>query len=599
MADEAGPVAVREGGRLAVGACGLVAGIAAGVALLLGGYPVPAEVLAPTLVLNLAVGWSFIGVGLMAWSRRPDHHTGLLMVLFGFAWLLRLAGAVAQPAWFVFGFVTSSLPLAVLVHLLVVFATGRIETRLQRGLVVIGYLLTVPAVGLLVVLAALSGACWNCPRNLVVIGASSGSAAVLLQTSQGWPVVVTLLAVTALLVTLFAVVLVRWWRAEGAQRRAMGPAVVGAVVILGTLIVQRIGLLAGLAPAPAAVLAWSSQVVLVVWPLALLYGVLRSRLDRSGVSSMIVELGAGLPPDRLEHVLARTLHDPSLRVAFWLPERGAFVDSRGVPVAVTPTPAGRALTYLERDGDRLAVLVHDTALAEHPELVSAVAAGARMAVENERLHAEVQAQLRDVRESRARIVEAADAARRRVERDLHDGAQQRLVTAALALKLAGRRLGSAPDTEVAALLAETGDELTGALEELRELARGIYPVLLTDAGLGPALTTLAERSSIPAVVEAVPGGRLPDPVEQAAYFVVSEALANAAKHSAATSVTVDARVQHGVLVVSVVDDGVGGADPEGAGLRGLADRVAAAGGAVRVASPPGGGTRLTAELPCA
>ena len=124
-------------------------------------------------------------------------------------------------------------------------------------------------------------------------------------------------------------------------------------------------------------------------------------------------------------------------------------------------------------------------------------------------------------------------------------------------------------------------------------------MLLTDAGLGPALTTLAERSSIPAVVEAVPGGRLPDPVEQAAYFVVSEALANAAKHSEATSVTVDARVQHGVLVVSVVDDGVGGADPEGAGLRGLADRVAAAGGAVRVASPPGGGTRLTAELPCA
>jgi signal transduction histidine kinase len=346
------------------------------------------------------------------------------------------------------------------------------------------------------------------------------------------------------------------------------------------------------------VLAWSSQVVLVVWPLALLFGVLRSRLDRSAVSSMIVELGAGLPPDRLEHVLARTLHDPSLRLAFWLPERAAFVDSRGAPVAVTPTEADRALTYLERDGARLAVLVHDAALAENPELVSAVAAGATMAVENERLHAEVQAQLREVQESRARIVEAADAARRQVERDLHDGAQQRLVTAALALTLAGRRLGSAPNDEIAALLRQTGDELTGALDELRELARGIYPILLTDAGLGPALTALAERSPIPAVLATAPGGRLPEPLEQAAYFVVSEALANAAKHSAAGSVTVDARSRDGALVVRVVDDGVGGADAGGSGLRGLADRVAAAGGRLRVDSPAGGGTRLTAELPC-
>ena len=586
------------GRRVVVGVGGLVAGVAAGAALLLGGYDVPVELVAPTLVLNLAVGWSFIGVGLVAWSRRPDNRTGVLMVLLGFAWLLRLAGAVAQPAFFVFGFVTSSLYLGVLVHLLVTFATGRIESRPQRALVVTGYLLTAPVIGLLVVLVALSGSCWNCPRNLIVISPSSGSAAVLLRMSVGWLVVTILLAATVLISTLLAVVLAQWWRAGRAQRRAMGPAVVGAVAILGTLTVQRIGLLAGFPPAPAAVLAWSSQVVLVVWPLALLFGVLRSRLDRSAVSSMIVELGAGLPPDRLEHVLARTLHDPSLQLAFWLPERAAFVDSRGAPVAVTPTEADRALTYLERDGARLAVLVHDAALAENPELVSAVAAGATMAVENERLHAEVQAQLREVQESRARIVEAADAARRQVERDLHDGAQQRLVTAALALTLAGRRLGSAPNDEIAALLRQTGDELTGALDELRELARGIYPILLTDAGLGPALTALAERSPIPAVLATAPGGRLPEPLEQAAYFVVSEALANAAKHSAAGSVTVDARSRDGALVVRVIDDGVGGADARGSGLRGLADRVAAAGGRLRVDSPAGGGTRLTAELPC-
>jgi signal transduction histidine kinase len=220
-----------------------------------------------------------------------------------------------------------------------------------------------------------------------------------------------------------------------------------------------------------------------------------------------------------------------------------------------------------------------------------------MAVENERLQAEVRAQLRDVRESRARIIEAADAARRRVERDLHDGAQQRLVTVALALKLAGRRLGSAPADEIATLLEETGEELNGALDELRELARGIYPVLLTDAGLGPAVSALAERSPIPTAVSAAPSGRLPGPVEQAGYFVVSEALANAVKHSSAVSVEIGMRAGGDALVVEVADDGVGGADADGSGLRGLADRVAAAGGRLRVSSPSGGGTRLTAELP--
>ena len=148
------------------------------------------------------------------------------------------------------------------------------------------------------------------------------------------------------------------------------------------------------------------------------------------------------------------------------------------------------------------------------------------------------------------------------------------------------------------MLDQTGDELAGALAELRELARGIYPVLLTDAGLGPALTALAERSSIPAVVEFAPAGRLPEPVEQAGYFVASEALANAAKHSVARKVVIDVRQAGGMLVLDVVDDGVGGADPDGAGLRGLADRVAAAGGRLRLTSPAGDGTRLTAELPC-
>ena len=211
-----------------------------------------------------------------------------------------------------------------------------------------------------------------------------------------------------------------------------------------------------------------------------------------------------------------------------------------------------------------------------------------MALENERLHAEVRAQLREVQASRARIVESADAARRRVERDLHDGAQQRLVTVALALRLARSRLRSASTEEVDTLLKETGEELGEALDELRELARGIYPVLLADAGLGPALSALAERSPVPAVVVAAPDERLPEPVEQAGYFVVSEALANAAKHAGAAQVTIEARITGSTLTVEVADDGVGGADPRGSGLRGLADRAAAAGGRLRLVEPAGG-----------
>jgi signal transduction histidine kinase len=195
-------------------------------------------------------------------------------------------------------------------------------------------------------------------------------------------------------------------------------------------------------------------------------------------------------------------------------------------------------------------------------------------------------------------VEAADGARRRVERDLHDGAQQRLVTVALALRLAHTQLGTASTAEIGALLDEAGAELTGALDELRELARGIYPVLLTDGGLGPALTSLAERCPVPAVVGAVPARRWADAVEQTCYFVVSEALANAAKHAGAGKVAVDVRTDGTGLRLEVSDDGRGGADPGGSGLRGLADRVAALGGELSVESPRDEGTRVIATVPC-
>jgi signal transduction histidine kinase len=578
--------------RALVGSAGMVAGIAAAAALVWGGYDVPAELAAPTLVLELAVGWSFIGIGLVAWARRPDNRIGLLMVVLGFASFARFAVAVDSDAGFAVGVGVGSLHLSVFMHLLVTFPTGRTRSWPQRVTVAAGYLLSAPLDLVFLMLGAQRGAGTALPPNgLVIVPVQPGSPDPIDLTVQ--------LAVLALCGSVLAIVGARWRRARPAERRAIWPALLGGGLIVVALIVQRSAFVLAVPPEVRVVFTWAARMVLVLWPLALLFGLVRSRLDRSGVSMMLVELGAGPPaPERLRELLARTLHDPSVAVAFWLPDRGIHVDARGDPVTVEPPEPGRAVTHLEHGGSRIAALVHDRALADEPELVQAVAAGAGMALENERLHAEVRAQLREVQASRARIVESADAARRRVERDLHDGAQQRLVTVALLLTLARRKLTTGTAEEVDAVLDQTGDELAGALAELRELARGIYPVLLTDAGLGPALTALAERSPIPAVVEHTPTGRLPEPVEQAGYFVASEALANAAKHSAARKVVIDVRQAGGTLALDVVDDGVGGADPDGAGLRGLADRVAAAGGRLRLTSPPGAGTRLTAELPC-
>jgi signal transduction histidine kinase len=242
--------------------------------------------------------------------------------------------------------------------------------------------------------------------------------------------------------------------------------------------------------------------------------------------------------------------------------------------------------------------VHDEVLELEPQLVRLTAAAASMALEHARLQAEVRTQLEQVRASRARIVEAGDAERRRLERDLHDGAQQRLVTLSLALGMA-REQAAGADPALQSLLESAGKEAREALVELRELARGIHPAVLTETGLSGALQGLAERSAIAVTIAAVPAARFPAAVEATAYFVVSEALANVAKHASTDAAVVAIQRLPGLLTVAVSDDGAGGARPEaGTGLRGLSDRVASVGGVLRVDSPPGAGTRLEADIPC-
>jgi signal transduction histidine kinase len=314
------------------------------------------------------------------------------------------------------------------------------------------------------------------------------------------------------------------------------------------------------------------------------------------VERFLAELRAGrAAPEKTGAVLAEALGDPNLELLFWLPAEGVHVDATGRSVSLPEAP-GRARTPVRRGDLQLATVIHAEALARRPNLLDSVLAAAGLAIEVGRLRAEVRRRLAEVEDSRARIVTAGYEERRRLERDLHDGAQQRLVSIGLALR---HVQGQLPRTSAeAAELDAAVAELTDAIEELRELARGVRPAGLDD-GLAAALRDLAARSPLRTTVEAT-DERFEDRLETAAYFVVSEALTNAVKHARASSVTVRAARRNGTLVVSVRDDGVGGAGAtDGSGLVGMSDRVAALGGRLRVKSEPGTGTLVTAELPCA
>jgi len=317
------------------------------------------------------------------------------------------------------------------------------------------------------------------------------------------------------------------------------------------------------------------------------------------VGDLVIQLGGEpMHRDDLVRALARRMGDPSLEIAYLVSDGRGYVDASGFPFELPGEGSGRAVTVLESDGRSIAALVHDEVLANDAEIVEAVAAAARLAIANERLRAELRSQLEEVRASRARIVEAGDAERRKVQRDLHDGAQQRLVTLSLELGLIRNRLDPEADPTILAEFESIGDELRESIDELRELARGIHPAILTDEGLIAAIESLARRSAVPVSVDDRVAGRLPERVEVTAYFVVAEALTNVAKYARASRVVVRLESRDGVVRVEVQDDGIGGADPgSGSGLSGLQDRVNAIGGQLWVESPPGEGTRVWAEIP--
>jgi signal transduction histidine kinase len=290
------------------------------------------------------------------------------------------------------------------------------------------------------------------------------------------------------------------------------------------------------------------------------------------------------------------VRDPSLEVAYWLPDFESYADADGHPVTL-PSDDDRGLTLIEREGAPLAALLHDPALLDEPGLLDAVAATAAMSLENARLQADLRARVDELADSRARVIDAERRERQRLERNLHDGAQQRLVALSLDLgRLAARH---ADDAELTAGIDQARQQVARSLAELRDVARGIHPAVVSAHGLGVALEELTAYGPVRVDLEVTLADRLPEPVEVAAYYVVSESLANVGKHAHARSATVTVGRMNGSVVVEVADDGIGGADTErGSGLRGLADRVEALGGRLRVWTAPGTGTRIRAEIPC-
>jgi signal transduction histidine kinase len=346
---------------------------------------------------------------------------------------------------------------------------------------------------------------------------------------------------------------------------------------------------------PNVVLYGIAPLLLVLPPVAFLVGLARARLARGVVGSALVDLEPGPPPRVLRDTLAAALGDSTLQLAFRVPA-GGYLDTAEGRLNLVELDPGRAVATLDPEWG--AVLVYDARLGHEPRLVKVAVSVASLALQHSRLQAEVNEQLDQVRASRERIVEAGDMARRRLERDLHDGAQQRLVTLNLALAMARDR-ATGVDPELETLLDSASKEAREALVELRELARGIHPAVLTETGLSGAVEALVERSLIATTVTTVPTERFPAPIEATAYFVVCEALTNVVKHASASAATIAIVQSASALTIRVDDDGIGGARSDGgSGLRGLADRVASIGGSLRIDSHSGAGTHIEAEIPC-
>jgi signal transduction histidine kinase len=569
----------------------------------------------PDVLVELAPGLAFAFSGLIAWSVRPRNRVGLLMMGVGVGLLvgiqpttkgpsalstalseiLYLLAGIDPPLLFDALLLVGALGVVMLIHLLLAFPGGRLISKVDLALVRSFYIV-------LPLAAVLVGAATNAPPGaLGLLGSLSSNVYVYAAPN---------LIYLACLVLGSALVIRRWLLGGRARRRSLAPVFWSVIPVVFAFLPWSVIEIAGGLSQKGKVsasyfdflstAAHLSPLLLIALPVGFLIGLLRTGLDMSSIGDLVVKLSSGLTPDQLQPALARALQDPSLRVLYWLPTLGWFADLDGKRVELPGPDSERAVSVLGDPTAPVAALVYDSSLVHEGQLLDTAAAAVNMALENARLQVQLRAQLEEVRQSRVRLVEAADSERQRVERDLHDGAQQQLVTLLLSMQTAKTEALKQGDRRVAELIDANISALRAALDELRELARGIHPTILSQAGLMPAIQSLADRSPIPVDVKGELGDtRLAPPIEAALYFVVAEAITNAVKHSKGKRMCVQVGRNLGLATIEISDDGVGGADvSRGSGLLGLTDRVAAVGGRLVVTSDAGKGTTINAEVPC-
>ncbi len=522
------------------------------------------------------------------WALRPDSRIGPLLLLWPAAGIvddLRVAYPYSSVV-LTLSLLASAVVAPVFAHVTLAYPTGRLGSLVERVFVCLAYAVSLIA-NLPYLLFFDYAACTECVPyvNSVFFRGDPGFSFIDWNRR-------TAVAMLVLVAMFVALVSRRLARAPRGSWRTLVPLIAASMIGAVTFAARQLALL-------TASYEWLPRldrleiVTSVAVPLALAFGVFSTRRAHGPLGDLVRDL-EHVTPGGVRDALSRTIGDVTLELALWLPDRAAWVDEQGQEIELPAGPE-RAVTLVGAGDGTIAAIIHSPDLVDQRHLIEAAASVARLALENERLHAELRLQLAELRASRARIVRAADVERRRLERDLHDGVQQRLLGLGLALQLLRAHVERTDGAQE--LVDEAERELRHAVRELREFARGIHPAILGDQGLDAAVHALAQRSPVPVDIDAT-AERLPPVIETAAYFTIAESLANVAKYARATRAWVTVERVNGRAVVEVGDDGVGGADASGSGLSGLADRVGALEGALEVVSPLGGGTRVTAEFPC-
>ncbi|VEP40291.1 MULTISPECIES: ATP-binding protein [Tessaracoccus] len=529
----------------------------------------------PLTLAYPAAAFVYVAAGALAWWRRPGSLMGALIMLGGLALLVAGVGNTELPGFTEVGAVAGTWILAVIVHLLLAFPGGRLRHRLPRAIVAAAYVNSVVL---------------QLPRAL--LPAEQGQWWAGAQSAVG----------TVVMVTVAGVLLYRLLLASPAKRRTLIPLYGYGLAVAGLIPTSTLILRGLLGMDPLQV--WMLQMAAIAGvPLAFLAAsLLGSFAPTAEAQALAAWLSAGTDRPPVAQALTRALGDPSVRITYWVPERQEFVDTAGERTDVpAPGSPDRDAVHIRSGGDLLGAILFDpraTTARAAQEAAGVVA----LAIEGERLTAALRASRAALLRSRSRLVEAADAVRTAIARDLHDGLQVRLVLLAVeAQRLANAAAAGADGHRLSTEATTLRHGIDEAAAELRRLARQVMPSALEERGLALAVEDLTDRMPLPTRFDAaaVPED-LPPAVALTAYFAVSEGLTNAVKHGRASTAWVTIERSGADLVVEVADDGAGGAAPRpGSGIGGLRDRVETVGGRLTVTSPQGGGTRLRVEVPCA